>query len=178
LSAPKLHGVMAEFSAPERLVAAAAAARARGYRAMDAYAPFPVEGLSEALGLAPSRMPLIILLGGVAGCTGGYGLQYWGMVASYPINTGGRPLNSWPSFVPVTFELTILCAALAAVFGMILMNGLPMPYHPVFNVPRFSLASRSRFFLYLEARDPLFSPEEARRFLGGLAPEGVHDVEA
>ncbi len=178
MSAPKLYGVMAEFAAPERLVAAAAAARARGYRAMDAYAPFPVEGLSEALGLSPSRMPLIILLGGLAGCAGGYGLQYWGMAASYPINTGGRPLNSWPAFIPVTFELTILCAALAAAFGLILMNGLPMPYHPVFNVPRFSLASRSRFFLCLEARDPLFSPEEARRFLGELSPEGVHDVGA
>jgi len=173
-----LYGVMAEFAAPERLVAAAAAARARGYRAMDAYAPFPVEGLGEALGLPPSRMPSIILLGGVAGALGGYGLQYWAMVASYPINTGGRPLNSWPAFVPVTFELTILCAALFAVFGMILLNGLPMPYHPVFNVPRFSLASRSRFFLCLEARDPLFQVEESRRFLGELAPEGIYDVEA
>jgi hypothetical protein len=169
---------MAEFAAPERLVAAAAAARARGYRAMDAYAPFPVAGLSEALGLPSSRMPLLILLGGAAGCAGGYGLQYWGMVASYPINTGGRPLNSWPAFIPVTFELTILCAALAAVFGMILMNGLPMPYQPVFNVPRFSLASRSRFFLCIEARDPLFLPEDVRRFLGELAPDGIYDVEA
>ena len=178
MSAPRLHGLMAEFAAPERLVAAAAAARARGYRAMDAYAPFPVEGLSEALGLPPSRMPLVILLGGAAGGLGGYGLQYWGMVASYPINTGGRPLNSWPAFIPVTFELTILCAALAAVFGLILLNGLPMPYHPVFNVPRFSLASRSRFFLCIEARDRLFSVEEARRFLVEQAPEGVYEVEA
>jgi hypothetical protein len=169
---------MAEFAAPERLVAAAASARDRGYRAMDAYAPFPVEGLSEALGLAPSPMPRLILLGGLAGCAGGYGLQYWAMVASYPINTGGRPLNSWPAFVPVTFELTILCAALTAVFGMILINGLPMPYHPVFNVPRFSLASRSRFFLCLESRDPLFRVEEARRFLDGLGPEGIYEVEA
>jgi len=169
---------MAEFAAPERLIAAAAAAREKGYRAMDAYAPFPVEGLSEALGLSPSPMPRLILLGGIAGCVGGYGLQYWAMVAGYRINTGGRPLNSWPAFIPVTFELTILCAALAAVFGMILINGLPMPYHPVFNVPRFSLASRSRFFLCLEAKDPLFSLEESRRFLGEFAPEGVYEVEA
>jgi hypothetical protein len=169
---------MAEFAQPERLVAAASAAREKGYRSMDAYAPFPVAGLSEALGLPPSRMPLLILLGGLAGCAGGYGLQYWAMVASYPIDTGGRPLNSWPAFIPVTFELTILCAALAAVFGMILINGLPMPYHPVFNVPRFSLASRSRFFLCIESRDPLFRIEEARLFLGGLMPEGVYDVEA
>lgn len=178
MSASRLHGLMAEFASPERLVAAAAAARAKGYRAMDAYAPFPVEGLDEALGLPPSPMPRLILLGGAAGCAGGYGLQYWGMVASYPINTGGRPLNSWPAFIPVTFELTILCAALSAVFGMILLNGLPMPYHPVFNVPRFSLASRSRFFLCLEARDPLFRLEESRRFLGELSSEGVYDVEA
>jgi ActD protein len=178
MSAARLHGLMAEFTSAERLIAAAAAARARGYRAMDAYTPFPVDGLGEALGLPPSRMPLLILLGGIAGCLGGYGLQYWAMVASYPINTGGRPLNSWPSFIPVTFELTILCAALTAVFGMILMNGLPMPYHPVFNVRRFSLASRSRFFLCIEARDPSFSAEECRRFLHELSPEGVYDVEA
>jgi hypothetical protein len=169
---------MAEFAKPELLVAAASAARDRGYRAMDAYAPFPIEGLSDALGLSPSRMPLVILIGGLAGGAGGYGLQYWAMVASYPINTGGRPLNSWPAFVPVTFELTILCAALAAVFGMILINGLPMPYHPVFNVPRFSLASRSRFFLCIESRDPLFHVEEVRSFLGERSPEGVYDVEA
>jgi hypothetical protein len=178
LSGGRLHGVMAEFADAAALLAAAAAARGRGYRAMDAYAPFPVEGLGEALGLRPSPMPLFILLGGAAGCAGGYGLQYWGMVASYPINTGGRPLNSWPAFVPVTFELTILCAALAAVLGMLLVNGLPMPYHPVFNVPRFSLASRSRFFLCIESRDPLFGEDDVRRFLRELGPSGVYDVEA
>jgi hypothetical protein len=178
VSSAPFHGLMAEFTTPERLLAAAAAARAHGYRALDAYAPFPVEGLSEALGLSPSPMPRLVLLGGLAGCVGGYGLQYWAMVAGYPINTGGRPLNSWPAFVPVTFELTILCAALAAVLGMIVINGLPEPYHPVFNVARFSLASRSRFFLCLEARDPLFEMEEARRFLSGLSAEGIYDVEA
>ena len=178
MSEPRLHGVLAEFAGQEALVAAAAAARARGYRALDAYAPFPVEGLSEALQLAPSPIPRIILLGGVIGGVSGYGLQYWAMVASYPLNSGGRPLNSWPAYIPVTFELTILCAALAAVFGMLLINGLPMPYHPVFNVPRFSLASRSRFFLCVEARDPLFAPESARAFLKESGAEGVYDVEA
>jgi hypothetical protein len=176
VSAAPLHGLMAEFATAEGLRAAAAAARARGYRALDAYAPFPVEGLCEALELPPSPMPRLVLLGGLAGGVGGYGLQYWAMVAGYPINTGGRPLNSWPAFVPVTFELTILCAALAAVFGMIAINGLPRPYHPVFNVPRFSLASRSRFFLCVEARDPLFEAEQVRRFLSGLSAEGVYDV--
>jgi hypothetical protein len=177
MSAPALHGVIAEFVSPDALFSAAAAAHDRGYRRMDAYAPFPVEGLGDALGFPPSRMPLLILCGGAAGAVGGYLLQYWAMAVSYPINTGGRPLNSWPAFVPVVFELTILCAALTAVFGMILINGLPMPYHPVFNVPRFALASRSRFFLCLEARDPLFTPEGARRFLEELRPEGVYDVE-
>ncbi len=145
---------------------------------MDAYAPFPVEGLDAALGFPPSRMPLLIFLGGATGCAGGYGLQYWAMVASYPINTGGRPLNSWPAFVPVVFELTILCAALTAVVGLLAVNGLPMPYHPVFNVPRFALASRSRFFLCIAARDPHFRRVGARRFLGELSAEGVYDVEA
>jgi hypothetical protein len=174
----RLHGLAAEFDTADRLVAAAADAGGGGYRAMDAYAPFPVEGLSDALGLPPSRMPLVILLGGAAGCAGGYGLQYWAMAASYPINTGGRPLNGWPPFIPVTFELTILCAALAAVGGLLLANGLPLPYHPLFNVPRFSLASRSRFFLCVESRDPLFETGGTRRFLEQLSAEGVYDVEA
>jgi hypothetical protein len=178
VSAPPLYGLMAEFDEAEALLAAAAAARERGFRAMDAYAPFPVEGLSEALGLPPSRMPLLILIGGLAGCAGGYLLQYWAMVLSYPINTGGRPLNSWPDFIPVTFELAILCAAVTAAVGLALMNGLPMPYHPVFNVPRFARASRSSFFLCVEASDPLFELEETRRFLADLSPEGVYDVEA
>lgn len=178
MSRPRLHGLIAEFDRPERLLAAAAAARARGYRALDAYAPFPVEGLSEALDLPPSRMPLLILLGGLAGCGGGYALQYWAMVLSYPIDTGARPLNSWPPFIPVTFELTILVAALTAVVGMVLANGLPLPYHPVFNVPRFALASRSRFFLCVEARDPLYDDKELRRFFAALSAEGVYDVDA
>jgi hypothetical protein len=173
----ELYGVMAEFDDARILLKAAQAAHDKGYRRMDAYSPFPIEGLSEAIGFRQTRMPLIILLGGIAGCVGGYLLQYWGMVLSYPINSGGRPLNSWPAFIPVTFELTILCAALAAVFGMLAANGFPMPYHPVFNVPRFALASRSQFFLCIEARDPLFEKEGARRFLAELEPKGVYDVE-
>ena len=176
MSARRLHGVMAEYKEADKLIEAAAAARGRGYRALDAYAPFPVEGLDEALGLPDSPMPRIILAGGIAGCATGYGLQYWASVLSYPLNSGGRPLNSWPAFIPVTFELTILFAALAAVFGMILVNGLPMPYHPVFNVPRFSLASKSRFFLLVEARDPLFEAAAARECLAGAGAEEGYDV--
>jgi hypothetical protein len=167
---------MAEYADSEKLVSAAKEARGRGYRVLDAYAPYPVEGLDEALELPDSPMPLIILAGGIAGAATGYGLQYWASVLSYPLNSGGRPLNSWPAFIPVTFELTILFAALAAVFGMILANGLPLPYHPVFNVPRFSLASKSRFFLVLEARDPLFEAAAARAFLKGSGAEEVYDV--
>jgi len=176
VSEARLHGVMGEYAESEKLLAAAKTARALGYRALDAYAPFPVEGLDEALELPDSPMPLIILVGGIAGCATGYGLQYWASVLSYPLNSGGRPLNSWPAFIPVTFELTILFAALAAVFGMILINGLPLPYHPVFNVPRFSLASKSRFFLVVEARDPLFQAAAARTFLEESGAEEVYDV--
>lgn len=172
-----LFGVLAEFGDPESLVGAARRAREAGYRRLDAYTPFPVEGLDEALELAPSPMPLIVLLGGLAGCAGGYLLQYWGLVLSYPINTGRRPLDSWPAFVPVTFELTILVAALAAVIGLSFVCRLPTPYHPVFNEPRFLYASRSRFFLCLEAHDPLFDRARARTFLADLKPEGVYDVE-
>jgi ActD protein len=178
MSGPRLHGVMAEYAKEEKLLAAAKAARARGYRRLDAYAPYPVEGLEEALDLPPSPMPKIILAGGIAGCATGYGLQYWASVLSYPLNSGGRPLNSWPAFIPVTFELTILFASLAAAFGMILLNGLPLPYHPAFNVPRFSLASKSRFFLCLEARDPLFDASAASAFLKESGAEEVYEVEA
>ena len=172
-----LYGLMAEFEKPEAVVAAASRAYAQGFRRMDAYTPFPVEGLSQAIGFHHNRVPLLVLLGGLFGCVGGYLLQVWAMVWSYPLNIGGRPLNSWPAFIPVTFELTILCAALTAVFGMLALNGLPMPYHPVFNVPRFALASRSRFFLCIESRDPLFAAETTRAFLRSLGPKDVYDVE-
>ena len=173
----KLYGLMAEFETAEEILEASRKAHAQGYRRMDAYTPFPVEGLNEALGFQRNEMPLIVLLGGMIGCVGGYLLQVWAMVWSYPLNIGGRPMNSWPSYIPVTFELTVLCAGVAAVFGMLALNGLPMPYHPVFNVDRFELASRSRFFLCVEARDPLFDAQKTRQFLQGLDPKGVYDVE-
>ena len=155
-----IYGLLAEFDSPSEIVKAAEAAHAAGYRKMDAYTPFPVEGLSEAIGFHRTRLPLIIFVGGLLGCVGGFALQYWVPKINYPINVGGRPLNSWPMFVPVTFEVTILSAALSAVVGLFALNGLPMPYHPVFNVPEFALASRNRFFLCVEARDPKFEADK------------------
>jgi hypothetical protein len=172
-----LYGLMAEFESPTDIVAAARRAYEEGYRKMDAYSPFPIEELSEAIGFHRNRLPLIVLIGGIVGCVGGFALCYWASVYAYPLNVGGRPLNSWPSFIPVTFETTILVAALSAVFGMLALNGLPQPYHPVFNAPRFELASRNTFFLCIEADDPKFNLEETRDFLDSLGPVEVIDVE-
>ncbi len=171
-----LYGMMAEFDDSEELVKAAHAARTAGYTRMDAYSPFPVEGLAEALAFRKTRVPLLVFLGGLCGCIGGFYMQYWCSVISYPVDIAGKPYNSWPMFIPVTFEMTILCAALTAVIGMLALNGLPMPYHPTFNVPRFALASRDRFFLCIEAHDPKFDREATRQFLSGLHPREVSDV--
>jgi hypothetical protein len=171
-----IYGLLAEFEDPTDLVRAVQRARQDGYSKLDAYTPFPVEGLAAALGFHRTRMPLVMFLGGLAGCVGGYLMQYYCMAISYPINVGGRPLNSWPAFIPVTFELTILVSALAGVFGLLGLCGLPMPYHPLFNVPRFALASRDRFFLCIEATDPKFDRETTRRFLTDLHPREVAEV--
>ena len=171
-----IHGLMAEFDDPSSLVAATERAHREGYRCMDAYSPFPIEELHEALGARHTRLPLIVLIGGLCGCIGGYALQYWSSVMAYPLNIGGKPLHSWPAFIPVTFECTILVAALSAVLGMLALNGLPQPYHPVFNVPRFALASRNRFFLCIESADPKFDLEHTREFLAPLHPREVSTV--
>src|SRR5687768_13861940 len=171
-----VYGLMAEFEEPGDLVAAAQRAREAGYRRIDAYSPLPIEELHEALGFHERRLPLIVLVGGVIGALAGYGLQWWASTIAYPLNVGGRPLHSWPAFIPVTFEMTILIAALSAVFGMLALNGLPQPYHPVFNVPRFALASRNRFFLCIEARDPRFDLAHTRAFLETLEPREVSTV--
>jgi Protein of unknown function (DUF3341) len=172
-----LYGLVAEFATPEELLEATRRARSAGYRRLEAYTPFPVHGLAEALDFHQTHIPLVVLLGGIVGGLGGYFLQYWINVLDYPLNVGGRPLHSWPAFIPVTFELTILIAALAAVFGMLALNGLPMPYHPLFNVPCFALVTRDRFFLCIEARDPKFDRMETRRFLEGVSAYNITEVE-
>jgi hypothetical protein len=174
---PDIYGLMAEFMAPEELVSAAAKAREAGYRRFEAYSPLPIEELNEVMKLPVGRLPALIFLGGLLGGAGGFIFQYWVSAIAYPLNVGGRPLFSWPAFIPVTFELTILAAALVALVGMLALNGLPEPYHPVFNVPAFELASRNRFFLVIEAEDEKFSPEHTRRFLEGLKPLAVFDVD-
>jgi len=171
-----IHGLMAEFEDPTSLVTATERAHHEGYRIMDAYSPFPIEELHEALGSRHTRLPLIVLIGGLVGCIGGYALQYWSSVIAYPLNIGCKPLHSCPAFIPVTFECTILAAALSCVLGMLALNGLPMPYHPVFNLPRFALASRNRFFLCIEAEDPKFDIDATRHFLETLNPREVSTV--
>src|SRR5437764_66257 len=171
-----IYGLMAEFEDPTALVAAARRTREAGYRKMDAYSPFPIEELSEALGDHHDRLPLLVLIGGLVGGASGFLFQYWASAIDYPINVGGRPLLSWPSFIPVTFEMTILVASFVAVLGMLGLNGLPMPYHPVFNVERFVNASRNRFFLCIESRDPLFDTRTTAQFLESLEPREVNQV--
>ena len=173
---PPIYGLMAEFENPTALVAAARLTREAGYRKMDAYSPFPIEELSDAMGHHYDPLPLLVLIGGLAGGTAGFLFQYWASAIDYPINVGGRPLLSWPSFIPVTFEMTILAAAFVAVLGMLGLNGLPMPYHPVFNVERFVNASRNRFFLCIESTDPKFDKEATSKFLESLQPREVCEV--
>src|SRR5579859_3086988 len=172
----QLFGVMGEFSTPEDLLAATRKTREAGYKHVEAYTPFPVEGLSEAVGFKWTAVPLLTLMGGVGGGLTGFGLQYWVAGIAYPLNIGGRPFNSWPAFIPVTFEMTVLGAALCAVFGMLALNRLPQPHHPVFNVKRFVHATTDRFYLCIEARDPKFHIAETVRFLQGLQPHHVSEV--
>lgn len=176
MTSAQMYGLMAEFPDPAKLLAAAREAHTAGYRQMDAFSPLPIDGLADAIGFHRTRLPLIVLLGGLAGAAGGFLMQYWIAAIDYPVNVGGRPYNSWPSFIPVTFELAILAAACAALVAMLGLNGLPMPYHPVFNVPRFALATRDRFFLCIEARDPLFDANATRHFLEGLPAARVSEV--
>jgi len=173
---PPIYGVMAEFDNPTALVNAAREARARGYRKLDAYSPFPIEELAEALHLPKSKLPLIVLIGGILGGLTGYLMQYYVTVIYFPINVAGRPLHSWPMYIVITFELTILFADISAVLGLLALCGLPMPYHPVFNVPRFAHASRNRFFLCIEATDPLFELRATEEFLESLEAREVCEV--
>lgn len=171
-----LYGMMAEFARPEQLLAATRAAYKAGYRKMDAYTPYAVEGVAEALGFTRTKVPLITLLGGITGALTAYGMQWYSAVVDYPLNVGGRPLHSWPAFIPITFELTVLFAAIAGLIGMLWLNGLPKPYHPVFNAPQFKLASQTRFFLCIEANDHLFRADEVRQFFAEFDPLSITEV--
>jgi ActD protein len=172
-----LYGLMAEFGTPEALLAAAEAAREAGFERMDAYAPMPVEGLAEAVGFRKTTVQKIVLAAGFLGACGGFTLCWWMTVVAYPHNVAGRPLNSWPAYVPITFESMVLVACLTALVSMLALNGLPEPYHPVFNVPEFARASRDRFFLCIESSDARFDVDGTREFLEGLRPMGVMEVE-
>ncbi len=172
-----IYGVMAEFETPEAVLAAAQKTRSAGYRRIDAFSPIPVEGLAEAIGFDWTILPTLVFCGGFGGGLTGFGMCYYANVISFPINIGGKPFNSWPMWIPITFELTILGAALTAVFGMLALNGLPAPYHPTFNVERFAAASTDRFFLCIKARDPKFDLAQSKSFLESLKPHGVFEIE-
>lgn len=173
---PPIYGMMAEYDSPTDLVAAARTARTSGFTLMDAYSPFPIEELHDAIGFHSTKLPLIVLIGGITGAVAGYLLQYWSQVINYPMNVGGKPIHAWPAFIPPTFETTVLFSAFAAVFGMIALNGLPMPYHPVFNVPEFSRASIDKFFLCIEADDPRFDATGVRQLLESTGARRVTEV--
>jgi hypothetical protein len=171
-----IYGLMAEFDTAQELMDAAHKTHQAGYQKLDAYSPFPIEGLAEAIGFYKNRVSLVVLIGGLIGGLSALSLQYWVAVITYPVNVGGRPLFSWPSFIIVTFELTILFGGLSAVIGMLALNGLPMPYHPVFNVPEFAKASDNKFFLVVFSSDPQYDPAGTRSFLAGLAPRMIAEV--
>ncbi len=172
----KLHGLIAEFDYPQDLSAAAKKAYEAGYRTMEAYSPFPIHHLHEHLGITKTRIPLAVLCGGIIGCATGLGMQYFASVINYPLNVGGRPMFSWPSFIPITFEVTVLFAAFAAFLSMLGSNGFPRPYHPVFNAKNFERASRDGFFLCIAAEDKIFDLNKTQAFLKSLNPKEVSEV--
>src|ERR1039457_157504 len=172
----RMYGVMAEWYSATTVGEAAHKTYQAGYNKIDAYSPFPIEGLAEEIGFHRDEVPLVVLIGAIVGGLTGYLMQYWMSAVDYPLNIGGKPYHSWPAFIVITFEMTILFAGISAVFGMLALNGLPMPYHPVFNVPRFSLASKDRFFLIVFSTDKKYDPADTRKFLEGLAPRSVSEV--
>jgi len=171
-----LYGLLAEFDTAEELIAAVAAAHKTGYRKMDAYSPYPIEAVAESLHFHDGKLPVLVLIGGLVGGAIGFGMQYYASVVSYPMNIGGRPLNSWPAFIPVTFELTILFAAACGVFGMLALNGLPRPYHPLFGDEGFARVTKDGFFLCIESEDRQFDSKATLQFLQQLRPKGVRPV--
>jgi len=173
-----IYGILAEFDHPEQLLAAARKTLEAGYRKFDAFTPFPIEGLSAAVGFTKTRVPLLVLAGGIMGAMAAMAMMCYSAIWDYPLNVGGRPLFSWPAFIPITFELTVLGAATSAVLGMLALNGLPMPYHPLFNSNRFAMASHDRFFLCIEAQDPAFNLERTRKFMEDMGHCTVEIVPA
>jgi hypothetical protein len=171
-----LYGIMAEFDSASDLVGAARKTHEAGYRKIDAYSPFPVEELAEAIGFHTNRVALVTLIGAITGGLTGYLMQYWMNAVNYPVMVGGKPPHSWPAFIPITFEMTILFGGISAVLGMLALNGLPMPYHPVFNVPRFAMATKDRFFLIVFSTDPKYKVGEVRQFLESLGPRSISEV--
>ncbi|HEX4143628.1 MAG TPA: DUF3341 domain-containing protein [Pirellulales bacterium] len=172
MNQPALYGLMAEFETAEQILHATRSAWQAGYRDLDAYSPYPVEGLARGLGMRQTRIPSVVLIGGLTGGTVGFLMQYFALGVDYPLNVGGRPYNSWPVFIPITFEVLVLVASFAAFLGMLFLNGLPRLHHPVFNVPGFERASQDRFFLCIEAVDPRFDRQATAAFLAGLTPVG------
>lgn len=171
-----IYGMMAEFDSASDLVAAARRTHEAGYRKIDAYSPFPVEELAEAIGFHSNRVALVTLIGAIIGGLSGYLMQYWMNGVNYPVIVGGKPPHSWPAFIPITFEMTILFGGICAVLGMLALNGLPMPYHPVFNVPRFAMATKDRFFLIVFSTDSKYNPAGTRQFLESLGPRSISEV--
>src|SRR5580765_6626051 len=171
-----IYGIMAEFDSAQALVDAAKKTHEAGYKKIDAYSPFPIEGLAEDIGMHFDEVPLTVLIGGIIGGCTGYLMQYWMSAVDYPLNIGGKPPHSWPAFIPITFEMTILFGGISAVLGMLALNGLPMPYHPVFNVPRFAMATKDRFFLIVFSTDLKYSPAGTRQFLESLGPRCFSEV--
>ena len=178
MSSKPIYGLLAEFETPEQVLAAARRTREAGYRRIDAFTPIPVEGLAEAVGFTWTSLPIVVFIGGLLGGMTGFGMCWYANVISFPLDIGGKPFNSWPMWIPITFELTVLGGALAATFGMLAMNGLPTPYHPIFNVSRFALAATDRFLLCIKARDKKFDVAQTRAFLEGMNPHGVFEIDA
>src|SRR6202049_1619980 len=172
----RIYGMMAEFDSAQALVDAAKRTHEAGYNKIDAYSPFPIEGLAEEIGFHHDEVPLVVLIGGIIGGLTGYLMQYWMSAVDYPLNIGGKPPHSWPAFIVITFEMTILFAGISAVFGMLALNVLPVLSHPVFNVPRFTRASRDRFFLVVFSSDVKYDPAATRQFLQSLDPRSVSEV--